>query len=174
MRTALRWIPLGAILLFGCNAPPPPPSAAPPISLVLNLKQFMEWVLDPAADVIWDSVKTVYTQTGEQETKPQTDGQWDEVGNSAARVKEAGNLLVNEAHMRDNKEWGNRVRGLIAAADKARLAAEAKNAEALFDAGGEIYTACSACHVKFAPHLSLSLSADRVAFSITKGLPAHP
>ena len=173
MRTVLRLIPLGAILLFGCNAPPPP-SAAPPISLTLNLKQFMEWVIDPAADAVWDSVKTVYTQAGAQEIKPQSDEQWREVGNSASRLKEAGNLLMNEERVRDNKEWSNRARALIAAADKVRMAAEAKNIETLFDAGGELYQACSACHVKFAPRLSSSRLGNRVAFAITKGLPAHP
>jgi hypothetical protein len=176
MRTVLRLISLGAILLFGCNAPPPPPppSGALPISLVLNLKQFMEWVLDPAADAIWDSVKTVYTQTGTQDIKPQSNEQWAELGNAATRLKGAGNMLMNEERMRDNRDWSNRAGRLIAAAEKVRMAVEAKNVEALFDAGGELYQSCSACHTRFAPHLSSSRSTDRVALAIAKGPPAHP
>ena len=38
-------------------------------------------------------------------------------------------------------------------ADQALKAAEAKNVEALFNAGGEIYKVCAACHQRYAPQL---------------------
>ena len=148
MKTILRWVLLGMALLFGCSEPPPPDAAL--IRPVLSLKQFMDWVLDPAADIIWDSVKTVYTSEGVKEIKPQTAEQWAEVVNAAARLKEAGNLLMNEERMRDNKDWGNRARILVAAAEKARVAAEAKNVEALFTEGEAIYHACAGCHQRHA------------------------
>jgi hypothetical protein len=36
----------------------------------------MEWVIDPAADVVWDSVKSISTEAGTKEVSPQTDEQW--------------------------------------------------------------------------------------------------
>ena len=148
MKTILRWVPLGMVLLFGCSEPLPPDAAS--IRPVLSLKQFMEWVLDPAADIIWDSVKTVYTSEGAKEIRPQTAEQWAEIVNAARRLKEGGNLLMNEERMRDNKDWGNRARALVAGADKALTAAEAKNVEALFTEGETIYHACAGCHQRFA------------------------
>lgn len=151
MRTIPRWLPLGTVLLFGCSAPPPPPApAAPPYSSVLNLKQLMEWVIDPAADVIWDSVKSVMTISGTQETAPQTDEQWAAVRNGAATLVESGNLLMIEGRARDNKEWMAAARRLSAMGAQALKAAEAKNVEALFNAGGDIYNACKACHERYA------------------------
>ena len=42
-----------------------------------------------------------------------------------------------------------RDRGLSRAALKARAAAEQQNADALFAAGGEIYSVCKACHNRY-------------------------
>ena len=147
MKTMLRWVALGMMLLSGCGEPPPDAAQIRP---ALSLKQFMDWVVDPAADIIWDSVKTVYTSEGAKEIKPQSAEQWTEVGNAAPRLREAGNLLMNEERMRENKDWGNRARALIAAAEKARAAAEARNVEALFTEGEAIYHACAGCHQRFA------------------------
>lgn len=154
MRTIMRLTLLGMVALAGCGAPPPPAAPAPPFHTVLNLKQFMEWVLDPAADAVWDSVKTIITKKGTQEIAPKTDEQWAAVRNGAATLTEAGNLLMIEGRARDGKEWMTAARRLIDAADTARKAAETKNPEAVFNTGGEIYNACRACHLKYAQHLT--------------------
>jgi hypothetical protein len=151
MRAILRFMAVGMALLIGCSPPPPPPPRAPTVTPVLNLKQLMEWVIDPAADVIWDSVKTIYTLAGTQEVRPQTDEQWDNVRNGAATLVESVNLLVMEGRARDNKEWTAAANRLGATAQQALKAAEAKNVEALFSAGAEIYNACRACHQRYAP-----------------------
>ena len=148
MRTILRLIPIGAIWLAGCGAPPPPP-----FNTTLALKQVMEWVIDPAADVIWDSVKSIITEKGAKEIAPHTDAEWDAVRNAAASLMEAGNLLMLEGRAKDQKEWIAAARGLSAAANQALKAAEAKNAESVFAEGGNLYSACRACHDKYALHL---------------------
>jgi len=154
MPTIPRLIPLGAALLFGCSAPQSPPApAAPPLSPVVNVRQLMVWIVDPAADVIWGSVKTIITEAGTKEIAPHTDEEWDAVRNSAAMVAESGNLLMMEGRARDGKEWMTAARGLIAAAGRALKAAEARKVDALFTAGGDVYDACSACHRRYAPGL---------------------
>ena len=151
MRTILRLIPAGMVLLLGCSPPPPP--ATPPFTTTLNMKQLMEWVMDPAADVIWDSVKSIITEKGTREIAPHTDAEWDAVRNAAATVMEAGNLLMIEGRAKDNKAWMAAARRLSDAANQAIKAAQAKNTEALFTEGGNIYKACSACHAQYAAHL---------------------
>lgn len=153
MRRILRLIPFGTVLFLGCSSLPPPP-VVPPFTSVLTLKQIMEWVIDPAADVIWDAVKSIITEKGTQEIAPKTDEQWAAVRNGAATLAESANLLMIEGRARDNKEWMAAARRLTATAEQALKAAEAKQVDALFAAGGEIYKVCKACHDRYAPHLT--------------------
>jgi len=143
----LLW--LSAALQFGCSEAPK--LAAPP---VLSLKQVMEWVIDPAADAVWDPVKTIITEQGTKEIAPQTQEEWDAVRNGAAMLMESANLLMMDGRARDQGEWLAAARRLSATAETALKAAEAKNAAAVFAAGGEIYNACSACHRRYAPQLN--------------------
>lgn len=154
MRITRRWLSILALLMCGCTSMSPPPTPAPPFTQVVELKQLMEWVIDPATDVIWDSTKTIINAEGTREIAPRTQEEWDVVRNAAATVAEAGNLLMIEGRARDRKQWMNAARGLTVAATRALKAAEAKNTTALFDAGGDIYNACSACHARYAAQLN--------------------
>jgi mono/diheme cytochrome c family protein len=152
MWVILRVLSFSLLLLAGCGAPPPPPPA-PPYTNTLAVKQVMEWVIDPAADVIWDSVKSVITEKGTQEIAPKTDADWDKVRDAAATLMEAGNALMIEGRARDKKEWMAAARKLSDAAGNALKAAQAKNTEAVFNEGGNIYKACAACHAQYAQYL---------------------
>lgn len=149
----LRWLVLLS-LICGCSSVSPPVPTAPPFKTVVDVKQLMLWILDPAVDVVWDSVKTIMTIEGTKEIAPRTDEEWDAVRNAAATVAESGNLLMIDGRVRDRAEWMSAARGLTVAATRALKAAEARNSAAVFDAGGEIYNACSACHVRYAAHLN--------------------
>lgn len=163
MRGVLCWGLLCALSVAGCNQPPssssppaavvpaaaPAAPAAPPYSTSLNLKQVMEWVIDPAADVVWDSVAIIITKKGEEHRAPKTDEDWDKVRNSAATIQEAGNLLMMQSRARDDKKWMGLARRMSDAANIALKAAEKKDVAALFDSGATIYNACSACHATY-------------------------
>jgi len=147
-----RLIVLAAALQSGCgDLPAPPASAARPM---LSLKQLMEWVIDPAADAVRESVKTIATEQGTREIAPQTQEQWDAVRNGAAMLVESSNLLTMHTRARDQGEWIAATRRLAGAAEKALRAAESKDAAGVFAAGGEIYDACAACHRQYAPQLN--------------------
>ncbi len=132
------------LMLTACGASPPP-SPAPPF----DMKQTMNWVLDPAADVIWESAGSVITIDGEVDLSPTTDEGWDAVRNSAAVVAEAGNLLAMPGRAVDQGEWIEISNGLTAAALLALKAAEDHDKDALFDAGGRIYSVCVSCHTQY-------------------------
>jgi len=134
-----------ALTLLGCT-----PDRSKTNTTSLNLKQLMEWVIDSNADVIWDSVKFITTNEGTKEIFPQTDQEWEAIRNSSATLIEAGNLLMLEGRAKDNAEWVKYAQRLSNTAEVAMKAAQEKNKEALFDAGGNIYNACKACHDKYA------------------------
>jgi len=154
MRTLLRLTPLIVMLSLGGCSTPGGSGAVPPFTPVANTKQLMERVIDPAADVIWDSVKSVITETGTKEIAPSTSEEWDNVRNGATVLAEAGNLLMIEGRARDRDGWIRYANALTEAATSAMDAAEAKNTAAVFDAGGNIYKVCAACHARYAPHLN--------------------
>jgi hypothetical protein len=151
----MRSFILSIMLLIGCGEPPEPAAPAPPpLQPVLSMKQLMEWVIDPAADAVWEPVKTIITEQGTKEIAPQTDEQWEAVRHGAATLHESAHLLTLEGRARDRGEWTKAARGLMEAADEALKAVEARNPQAVFDAGGRIYNACSNCHRRYAPQLN--------------------
>jgi hypothetical protein len=159
MRATLRLLTLlPAFALFACSEPPPPP---PPFHTILDLKQFMKLVIDPAADGVWDAVKTIMTKKGTEEIQPKTDEQWLAVQGSAATVAEAANLLMLDGRALDKKEWMTAARRLIDSSEKAMKAAAAKDPAAVFDAGGEMYEACRSCHQRYAPRLDTATEAAK-------------
>jgi hypothetical protein len=140
------------LLLAACNAPPPPAppaAAAPPYNTALSLKQVMEWVIDPAADAVWESVAIIITDKGENQKAPKTEEEWEKVRNGAATLVESGNLLMMQTRMRDDKKWAASAKRMSDAGLVALRAAEKKDVAALFDSGALIYNACSACHADF-------------------------
>ena len=115
---------------------------------VASVKQLMESVLDPAADVVWDSAGFVITAEGETDLQPTTPEGWLRVQNSAVVLAESGNLLMLPGRSA-GPDWISHATALAEAGRAAVSAAEARDAEALFDAGGVVYQACRACHVQF-------------------------
>lgn len=131
----------GVLLVAGCGDEPP----APPFDPVLDDHQIMSWVLDPATDVIWGAAGEVITESGVQDLAPVDQQGWDTVRNAAATVTEAGNLLMLPGRSR-GADWDEFARGIVLIGQRAIAAAEARDDQALFDAGGQLYNVCVACH----------------------------
>jgi hypothetical protein len=145
MRKTLGLLAAGALSCSGCGAAPKPP----PFKPVADVKQLMQTVVDPAADVIWGSVGTVETKEGVVETAPKTDAEWAVVRNSAYVLTESGNLLMLGSRPKDSDEWLRHCQELIDVGTRAIKAAEAKDKDAVFEVGGDIYGVCSGCHQKY-------------------------
>lgn len=135
-----------ACLLAGCRDDSP---ASPPFRTVANTKQLMNALIDPAADVIWESVGTVMTPGVTTELAPHTDGEWATVQYGALALAESANLLLMPSRSGGNEEWIKLSLQLIDLSEKTSKAAEARSSAAVFDLGAEIYDVCSNCHRQF-------------------------
>ncbi|MFT4518146.1 MAG: hypothetical protein ACI9JM_000523 [Halioglobus sp.] len=138
------------LLLTACGQAPQPATAVaePPYQAITNIHQTMEWILDPAADLIWGSAGTIITAEGHHELAPTTDEGWAEVLHAAATLTEAGNLLMMPGRAAGD-DWIEYSQGLIAAGQLAITAAQDQDDKALFEAGGRLYQVCRACHNQY-------------------------
>jgi hypothetical protein len=138
---------LGLVVIAGCSRSDAPNSN--PHAATLDIKDLMNWVIDPNARIVFSSVGTDITAQGEKQFAPKTDEQWNVVRNSAATVLEAGNLLTMDGRARDRGEWIARAKGMSDAAAAALKAIDVKDPDSLFIAAGDLYQACSDCHAKY-------------------------
>ena len=167
---------IAASLLAGCAAPPPeqPPSAEAPYRPVASIREVMNSVIDPSIDIVWDSVKTVIDDGRMTDHAPTTDEDWTEVRRHALIVSEAANLLLMpsrpvappgaaarapgvelepdevRALIDENRDgWNFFVQQLQDSVEPALAAIDARDPQALLDAGEQIDTACENCHQVF-------------------------
>jgi hypothetical protein len=140
--------------LCGCKAETPQAPAASAASVefreAADVKQVMNWIMEPNADVVWDAVGSIMTDAGEESLQPETDEEWTAVRDAAATVAESANLLLTPGRLRDRDDWVKHAHRLTDAAKEALAAAEAKDVEALFTAGGNMYIVCTECHAQYA------------------------
>ena len=166
-----------AALLAGCAAPAPeaenPPPAASPYRPVATIREVMNSVIDPSVDVVWNSVKTVI-DNGMTDHAPAADEEWAEVRRHALIVSEAANLLlmpdrpvappgapslapgielapeeIRSLIDKNRDGWNFYVQQLQDSVKPALAAIDAKDPQALLDAGEQIDTTCENCHQVF-------------------------
>jgi len=141
---------------------------------VATLQELMSSVVDPNVDPIWNSVSTISTKDGTIEKKPQTDEDWLALRKHALTLIEVSNLLVIEgrpvaaagantsSHVTElspkdiqkaiNANRDGFVKNAYALQDAAKLtlvAIDAKDADELVRAGGQVEHACEQCHSQF-------------------------
>ena len=120
--------------------------SGPPYKPMVDVKDLMISIVDPAADVLWDAVGTIITMEGIDEWYPETDEEWAEVRNAAVVLMESGNLLMMGNRARDQETWMRLSLAMIDAGEAALQAAESRDPEQVFAVGEQIYFACDRCH----------------------------
>ena len=139
----------GLLSLAGCDQPATEVAQdQPDYAPVASHHEVMEWVLDPAADVIWDSAGFVITLEGEEDLAPTQDEGWENVVRNATVLAESANLLMMPGHTA-GADWDEFAVALRDRSQLAIAAAHARDADTLFDVGGEIDQVCRACHEQY-------------------------
>ena len=116
---------------------------------VASVKQIMAGIVGPGAATVFESVSTTVTEKGIEEKAPGTDVEWAQVGNSAAAIAEAGNLLMMEGRAVDRGDWMKMSQAMIEAARETLKAVAAKDAEGILAAGEPLNTSCDSCHSRY-------------------------
>jgi hypothetical protein len=153
MRISWWLAPLFLLISISCSSQPPAP-AMPPFDTSVSVKDLMENVMDPAADVVWESVGTIMTKEGTFERAPANDDEWNRVKAGAITLVETGNLLLIPARTGGSEEWVSLAQAMIAQSKRAIKAAEDHDKQATFDIGADIYESCVNCHKRFDPAIT--------------------
>ena len=77
----------------------------PPFREELELREVMLHVVEPAAEVYWDSVGIIIDEEGTHEIAPANSREWLAVENAAATLTESGNLLMTPGRLREDPKW---------------------------------------------------------------------
>ena len=182
MRNVHWLLLLGAALFFlsltgackGQQSEARQPDPQPEYTTTATVKDLMVSIVDPSADVVWNSVTTVLSTKGIKETAPQNDEEWKNVRQGAIRLAEAGNLLMIPGRRvgrpgeksetpgvelepqemdaliaQDRGTWITRAKALHDASAAALDAIDQKDAPKLFEVGEQIERACENCHTHY-------------------------
>ena len=117
--------------------------------LSFDVLGIMEHVLYPSAAIVWRNAGFVITSEGEEDLSPTTEEGWHNVEDHAAMVMETANLLLLPGRGPEEAEWRAFSKDLVRTGKLAFDAAHNRDAKALFDAGGEMYQTCLACHNQY-------------------------
>lgn len=146
MRTPGLIFALTLLALLGCTDSPEPS----PFTAVADSRQLMLSVIEPAAEVYWDAVGVIMDEEGTHHIEPLTAGEWEAVENAAFVLAESGNLLLLDDRARGRDHWRAMSRSMIEIGRRAVEAAQARDPDAVFEVGGEVYLVCTGCHAVYA------------------------
>jgi len=178
MRTYLITIAsLGCLVFVACQKPASAPAEqAAQVDSTLQVpaatvKDLMLAIVDPNADVVWQSVSSVSNEKGLVETRPQNDEDWTKVRHGALALAEGANMLMipgrhvarpgeksetpgvelephemEELIAKDPVAFHKRAAALRTAALEVIEAVNKKDADKVFEIGEHIERACEDCH----------------------------
>lgn len=149
-------------------------SGEPEYTLTATIKDLMLSIIDPSADVVWESVGTIVGSTGTEERVPRTDEEWTNVRHGAIRLVEATNLLMMSGRhvaragetseapgvelepeqmealiIKDREAWNRHTQALREASLAMLRAIDARDSENMLEAGERIEIACESCHSQY-------------------------
>ena len=140
---------------------------------IVSVKELMRYMIDPSADNIFNSVRTVMTKEGTVETKPKTDADWERIQVGAVTLAEGAYLLkvrrsftppgdmnlsvgpnplelspdqIAAKVERDPVEWNARIEALRNVALQVMDITKRRGVDELWDAGENLDVACEGCH----------------------------
>ena len=139
-----------------------------------TIKDLMDSIVDPSADVVWGAVGTVMDQEGVHDTFPKTPEEWLNVRRAAIRIIEGSNLLLMPGReaappgtksetpgveleppeitaliKKNRRSFDAFARALQVLGFEAVRAIDAQDTAALLEIGGRMQDVCESCHQVF-------------------------
>jgi len=115
-----------------------------------SMHDFMNKVMQPAAEGVWDKTGYLTDEDGFHTLFPQDDDEWQEAEAAALLVAELSNVLAIPGRRTAERDWDEAVKGVrltsLAAADAARK----RNEDDFMKFALALNNACQSCHVKYA------------------------
>jgi hypothetical protein len=164
----LAGLGFAALSWFAIAAP------APDRQVYSSIKELMDSIIDPSADVLWAAGGTVVDKDGFRDLAPKTQEEWLDVRRAAVRIIEGGNLLmmpgreaapagtksetpgvelepaqINALMKKNRKSFDGFAKALQAIGLEAVRASDTKNAALLLDIGARLDGVCESCHQTF-------------------------
>ena len=124
------------------------PFGAPGKSMLIT-KDVMRYVVNPAAETFWAAGGEVDEGEKRNLRTPADDAKWNGALAAASVILESGNLLMMEGRARNDPQWTKWAQDLNNAGVAGVKATQARNGDATFAAGSDMYEACYACHAKY-------------------------
>jgi hypothetical protein len=141
-----------AFIIAAARTSRPPAATSPEVPAtppVATVKQIMNAIVLPNANVIYNAVGTIVDGTKVEEIAPKNDQEWTAVGDSAAALVESGSMLLVGDRLVDKREWLSYTQRFIAAGKAVLAAADQKKPAGVLAAGGDLNETCDACHDKY-------------------------
>jgi hypothetical protein len=142
-----------------------------------TIKNIMEGIVEPSADVVFESVAVINDAAGTRELVPKTDEEWARVEHNALMLTEAANLImmptrtvarpdqagstsgeavpeltpaqIQQKIDADRARWNQHATVLLKQATRALQAARSRNVNEMFAVGGDLDEACETCHLEY-------------------------
>src|SRR5215471_14576082 len=139
-----------------------------------SIKELMDAIVDPSADVLWGAAGTVVAKEGVHDLAPTTPEGWLDVRRAAVRIIEGGNLLMMPGRLaappgtksdtpgvelepaeitalirKNRRTFTDFAKALQGIGSEVLRASDAKNDAALLDVGARMDGVCEGCHQTF-------------------------
>jgi hypothetical protein len=139
-----------------------------------TIKDLMDSIIGPSADVIWKAGGTITDSQGVQDQAPKAEEEWHNVRRAAIRIIEGGNLLlmpgreaagpgdkskapgvelegaeVGALIKKKRRNFDASAKALQGLGSELLKATEAKNVDSLDEIGGRMEEVCESCHKTF-------------------------
>ena len=150
---------VSVLLLFGCSSSQTPQTTQQAPQPQLTAEQKAEnrknglpenFVSVPELKDVMDAMvmehaATLWSVSGPEDAPKDVDG-WTKLDHAAVAMIETMKFLQKSNMTKDQGEWLNKSNTVIDVSNKAREAIKEKNADKLFEVGGELDEACAGCH----------------------------
>ena len=154
--------------------PTKPAEPAPDLAPVFTIREIMQSMVEPRADSLWNAVSTEVTSKGPVTKAPKNEEEWANMRHEAVTLAEAMNLILMPGRKvakpgeqakdpkveltpdqietlinKDRASWAKLAKALQDSVMVEIKAIDAKDPDAMSNAGGGIDTACETCHKKY-------------------------